>query len=81
MNDLKFSDLSDFEIELIKSMANRNLIDRAGWNPSKCLIEAVFVVIHQKGMNIVKDPNREPTLTGPKPSWYIPAQPKKPWMY
>ena len=81
MNDLKFSDLTEYEIELIRSMANRKLNDRAGWNPSKVLMETVFEFIHQKGMNIVKDPNRAPTMEGPKKSWYEPSAPKKPWTY
>jgi hypothetical protein len=78
---MKFSDLTEFDLEVIRSMANRKLIDRAGWNPSKVLMETVFEFIHAKGMNIVKDPNREPTMEGPKASWYQAANAKKPWSY
>lgn len=74
MNDLKFSQLTDYDVELIKSMANNRLVERKGWNPSKCLIEVVFDYIQARGMNVVKDSSREPTITGPLKSWYEPTK-------
>jgi hypothetical protein len=40
------------------------------------LIEVTFDYIHGKGNNIVKDPTREPTIEGPKKSWYEPKKPE-----
>ena len=78
---MKASDLSDYEVELIRSMAKDRLLDEKGWNPTRSLIQTVLDVIHAKGFDIVKNPEREPTFNGQKQSWYSPKDPKKPWQF
>lgn len=41
------------------------------------IVECIFALLE-----IVKDENREPTWSSPKPSWYTPySNAKKPWMF
>lgn len=73
MKTLKFKDLTPYEINLIKSMANDQLINKPGWNPSKCLMQSMLDFIHAKGFDIVESLDRKPTITGPLKSWYEPV--------
>jgi hypothetical protein len=78
---VKASDLSDYEVELIRSMAKDKLLNEAGWDPTRCLIQIVLDVVHAKGFDLVKNHDREPMFNGQKDSWYNPKNSKKPWQY
>lgn len=67
---MKFKDLTQFDLDLIKSLARQEYIDKANVDASTALIESVFNCINAKGMMIVRDETREATWSEPKASWY-----------
>lgn len=68
---MKFEDWTEWDYEMIKSLAKDEYINTKLSNPTACTIKAVLGAIHAMGYNIVKDETREATWShGPKKSWY-----------
>lgn len=79
---MKASDLSSRDLDLIKSMANRLLVDTKENSAVKAIVQVLFECIHAKGMTIVRDESKEITWSELKPSHYDQSpRYKKPWIY
>lgn len=66
---MKFEDLSEFDLELIRSMVLQKLMDKPG-SRVHFTVEAVFECIHAKGYRVIRDPEKVETWSKPKTSWY-----------
>lgn len=73
---LEFSDLSEFDVNLIKDRAISTFLNTKCADAQAAMIAMVFECIRCKGFDIVKT-EREPTWAKPKASWYTEA-PKHP---
>lgn len=112
---MKFEDLTEYDLGLIRSMATDLLINTRLECRYMALTQIVFQYIDLNGFTIVGDPkiktvsdsltrgsydrsssdvikdilskiqvqidpSKTNTWQRPNPSWYTPAEPKKPWM-
>jgi hypothetical protein len=75
---MKFEDLTQWDIDHIKSMAKDEYINSNLNDINACLVKSVLSAVHAMGYNMVKDETRDATWThGPKKSWYAQHEKKK----
>lgn len=74
---MKFEELTDWDLDLIKSNAKDILINE-NISTTGAMVKSIMSAMHAMGYNIVKDEAREASWThGPKKSWYAQHEKKK----
>lgn len=75
---MKYEDLTDWDLENIKSLA-KNILLSENISMSGAMTKSVLSALHAMGYDLVKSETRQPTWThGPKKSWYS-QHGKKSW--